>query len=70
MELRFLNQQVPDAISVRDEIELVNCDRDSGYTNGTYTVAQLEENGDVTIVGHDNSPTASMIAVINVLDEE
>jgi len=66
MELRFLKQQVPDSISVHDEIELVNCE--GGYVNGTYTVARLDENFDVTIVGHDNSPTASIIAVINLGD--
>ena len=68
MELRFITQQIPGAISLRDEIELVNCD-DTGYTNGTYTVAQLEENGDVTIIGHDDTDTASMFAVINIGDE-
>lgn len=68
MELRFISQQAQGAISVRDEIELVNCD-ESGYTNGQYTVAQLEENGDVTIIGKDNSPTAAIIAIINIGEE-
>ena len=64
MKLRFIKQQVADSISVRDEIELVNCDRDSGYQNGPYTVASRDHDGSVTIAG--KGALSGYIAVIQL----
>jgi hypothetical protein len=62
MELRFLKQKHEGMLTELDEIELVNCDRDSGYENGPYTVARLEDDGGITIVG--KGPLSGYVAVI------
>ena len=65
MELRFLQQRTKGAITVMDEVELVNCGReDGGYQNGEYTVADVEDDGAVTLVGKGR--LSGYIAVVNV----
>jgi hypothetical protein len=65
MELRFIQQRTQGAITVFDEVELVNCDRDDGgYQNGEYTVADVEEDGAVTLVGKGR--LSGHIAVVNL----
>lgn len=54
MELRFIEQRNQDQITELDEIELVNCQHDDGYENGPYTVARIEDDGGVTIVGKEH----------------
>jgi hypothetical protein len=64
MELRFIQQRTKDAITVMDEVELVNCDRDDGYQNGEYTVADVEDDGAVTLIGKGR--LSGYIAVVNL----
>lgn len=50
MELEFHHQQIPESITVRDTIELYNCE-DHGM-NGVYIVAQIDPDSfDVMLVG-------------------
>lgn len=49
MELEFHQQQIPESITVRDIIELYNCE-DHGM-NGMYAVAQLDPDGSVMLIG-------------------
>jgi hypothetical protein len=64
MELRFIQQRTEGAITVFDQVELVNCDRDDGYQNGEYTVADVEDDGAVTLVGCGR--LSGYIAVVNL----
>lgn len=64
MELRFINQRTEGAITTLDQVELVNCGRGDGYENGEYTVADVEEDGSVTLVGCGR--LSGFIAVINL----
>lgn len=60
MDIRFIRQRKPEHITVMDEIELYNCE--GGYMPGNYTVADVEPNGDVTLVG--KGELSGVIAVI------
>jgi hypothetical protein len=64
MELRFIQQRTKGAITVMDEVELVNCDRDDGYRNGPYTVADVEDDGAVTLIGRGH--LSGNVAVVNL----
>jgi len=64
VEVRFIKQKIRDAITVTDKIELVNCDRDTGYSNGPYTVIAIEDDGSVTIAG--TGELSGMFAVIHL----
>jgi len=64
MELRFIQQRTKDAITVLDEVELVNCECDDGYENGPYTVADVEDDGAVTLIGKGR--LSGCIAVVNL----
>ncbi|GEM_PF-5434955 len=64
MELRFIQQRIKDSITVLDEIELVNCDRNDGYESGNYTVADVEDSGAITLIG--KGPLSGVIAVVNL----
>ncbi len=50
MELQFITQRVPEHITQLDVIELINCEPGT-YQNGTYTVANVSDDGEITIVG-------------------
>lgn len=60
MDIRFIQQRKSEHITVMDEIELYNCE--GGYMPGEYTVADVEPNGDVTLVGRGR--LSGVIAVI------
>jgi hypothetical protein len=64
MELRFIQQRTKGAITVMDKVELVNCDRDDGYQNGEYTVADIEGGGAVTLIG--KGKLSGYVAVVNL----
>ena len=64
MELRFIQQRTGGAITIFDRVELVNCDRDDGYQNGEYIVADIEDDGAVTLIGKGR--LSGYIAVVNV----
>lgn len=49
MEIEFHQQKYPDHITVGDEVELYNCEEH--MMNGHYTVAIVEDDGEVTLVG-------------------
>lgn len=67
MQLQFHLQQVEDAISIHDEIELYNCE-DHGV-NGNYIVANINpETFDVTLVGTGDK--SGYITVICLAEEE
>lgn len=50
MNIEFITQRVPENISSGDVIALF-ADRGDETPSGKYTVAGVEENGDVTLVG-------------------
>jgi hypothetical protein len=49
MQLRFEKQVTEEAITQTDIVELFNCEDAS--SNGTYMVLNVEDNGDVTLMG-------------------
>ena len=66
MELIFVKQQIPEAITELDEIVLYNCDED--MMNGPHTVAIVREDGEVTLVG--SGPNEGTITVIFLGEDE
>ncbi len=64
MHYEFVEQKLADHVSNGDVIDLF-ADGDGGYTSGRYTVACMEDSGEVTIVGC-MPHTAGMIAVIHL----
>lgn len=67
MELHFHKQQNLDCITVRDEIELYNCE-DHGM-NGNYIVANINEaTFDVTLVG--TGAKSGYVTMITLGEEE
>lgn len=49
MQLRFEKQVTEEAITQTDIVELFNCEDAS--SNGMYMVLNVEDNGDVTLMG-------------------
>ena len=64
MEYRFLEQLSPEYITMRDVIELYNCEDRS--MNGTYMVGDVDDDGDVTLLGLDDK--SGFITVISFGD--
>lgn len=67
MEFRFEAQNVPAHITTSDVIELYNCEDQS--LNGMWIVADVEDTGDVTLVGASEH-VAGMVTVICLSNEE
>ena len=67
MEIRFESQNVPAHITTSDVIELFNCEDHS--LNGMWIVADVEDNGEVTLVGASEQ-VAGMVTVICFSNEE
>ena len=67
MEFRFEAQNVPAHITTSDVIELFNCEDHS--LNGMWIVADVEGNGEVTLVGASKQ-VAGMVTVICFSNEE
>ena len=65
MDFRFIQQRTPGSITTLDVIELYNCT--DGYMPGNYTVADVEPNGDVTLIG--NGELSGHIAMVSFGEE-
>lgn len=67
MQIEFIQQETPEAITVGDKIELYNCE-DHGM-NGNYTVANINPlTLGITLVG--SGKLSGFVTMIHITDEE
>lgn len=64
MHFEHVTQRVPESLATGDVIDIFGGE-EFGYTSGRYTVADLSQDGEVTIIG-SGVGTGGMIAVIHV----
>lgn len=67
MDIKFVKQRSPGAISILDRLELVDCE--DPKMDGQYTVGDIEpNNGDITLVGMGRK--SGVVTVISAVESD